>query len=44
MKLSYSTHFLRSYAAASPQVQKAFDKQLLLLLQNLRHPSLRAKR
>ncbi len=44
MKLSYSPHFLRSYAAASSQVQKAFDKQVLLLLQNLRHPSLRAKK
>jgi mRNA-degrading endonuclease RelE of RelBE toxin-antitoxin system len=44
MKLRYSPHFLRSYDAASPQVQRAFDKQVLLLLRNLRHPSLRAKK
>jgi len=44
MKPSYSRHFLRSYAAAPSQVQRAFDKQVLLLLQNLRHPSLRAKK
>jgi len=44
MKLRYSPHFVRSYAAAPGQIQKAFDKQVALLLQNLRHPSLRAKK
>lgn len=44
MKLRYSAHFLRSYNAAPVQVQKALDKQILLLMQNLRHPSLRAKK
>ena len=44
MKLRYSEHFLRSYAAAPLAVQKAFDKQAELLLQNLGHPSLRAKK
>jgi mRNA interferase RelE/StbE len=44
MKLRYSPHFVRSYDAASTQVQKAFDKQVILLLQDFRHPSLRAKK
>jgi mRNA-degrading endonuclease RelE of RelBE toxin-antitoxin system len=44
MKLAYSPHFLRSYRKASPAVQQAFDKQSALLLQNLYHPSLRAKK
>ena len=39
-----STHFERSYAKATKEVQRAFDKQSLLLLQNLHHPSLRAKK
>ena len=44
MKLLYSQHFFRSYEAAPAQIQRAFDKQALLLTQNLRHPSLRAKK
>lgn len=44
MKLRYSPHFVRSYDAASTQVQKAFNKQVILLLQDFRHPSLRAKK
>jgi len=32
-----------SVAKAPQQVQRAFDKQSLLLLQNFHHPSLRAK-
>lgn len=44
MKLRYSEHFLRSYKKAPPQVQKAFHKQAKLLIENLRHPSLRAKK
>lgn len=44
MKLFRSIRFERSYAAAPLQVQRAFDKQSLLLLQNLHHPSLRAKK
>ena len=43
MKLLRTPHFERNYAKASQQVQRAFDKQSLLLLQNLHHPSLRAK-
>ena len=40
MGLRYSKHFLRSYAKAPLSVQKAFDKQAALLLQDLNHPSL----
>ena len=44
MKLIHSIRFERSYAKAPQQVQRAFDKQSLLLLQNLHHPSLRAEK
>lgn len=44
MILSYSKHFLRNYAKAPTAVQEAFDKQSQLLLQNLHHPSLHAKK
>ncbi len=44
MKLAFSPHFLRSYQKAPPAIQRSFDKQSALLLQNLHHPSLRAKK
>jgi plasmid maintenance system killer protein len=44
IKLVRTTHFERNYAKAPQQVQGAFDKQSLLLLQDLYHPSLRAKK
>jgi hypothetical protein len=44
MKLEHTTHFNRSYKKAPLAIQQAFDKQSLLLLENLRHPSLRAKK
>jgi hypothetical protein len=44
MKLLYSSHFVHSYSKAPTAIQQAFDKQSALLLQNLRHPSLRAKK
>jgi len=44
MNLRRSAHFERDYSKAPKQIQAAFDKQSLLLLQNLRHPSLRAKK
>src|ERR1019366_48296 len=43
MKILYSPHFARSYRKAPDAIQQAFDKQLLLLLQNP-HPSLHAKK
>ena len=36
--------FERSYANAPLHVQKLFDRKLALLIQNLRHPSLRPKK
>jgi len=44
MKLDFTPHFLRSYRKAPAVIQRAFDKQSLLLLSDLRHPSLRAKK
>lgn len=44
MKLLFSPRFLKQYRDAPLHVQKAFDKQAKLLAQDLRHPSLRAKK
>jgi len=44
MRLFYTERFRRSYADAPADVQRRCDKQLGLLVQDLRHPSLRAKK
>ncbi len=44
MKLLFSPRFLKQYRDAPLQVRKAFDKQAKLLVQDPRHPSLRAKK
>ena len=44
MRLASTPHFTRSYVKAPLAIQQAFDKQALLLLENLRHPSLHAKK
>jgi mRNA-degrading endonuclease RelE of RelBE toxin-antitoxin system len=44
MQLFYTDRFLRSYEDAPLRVQKQCNKQLSLLVQDLRHPSLRAKK
>jgi mRNA interferase RelE/StbE len=44
MKISRTTHFERDYTKAPKEIRAAFDKQSSLLLQDLRHPSLRAKK
>jgi plasmid maintenance system killer protein len=44
MKIRYSLTAAKAYAAAPPQIQKAFLKQAGFLVQNLSHPSLRAKK
>ena len=44
MKIERSEKFMEQYAAAPANVRAACDKQLALLANNLRHPSLRAKR
>jgi hypothetical protein len=44
MDAHYTERFLASYADASPLIQRAIDRRVALLLGNLRHPSLRAKK
>jgi mRNA-degrading endonuclease RelE of RelBE toxin-antitoxin system len=44
MKVVFSPRFLRSYHKAPRPVQKAFDKQSAFLVEDLHHPSLRAKK
>ena len=44
MRLLFTAHFERAYKKVPKQIQQAFDKQSLLLLQDMRHPSLRAKK
>ena len=44
MRIYRTKLLVKSYANAPPEVQRAFDKQLRLLLDNLQHPSLRAKK
>jgi mRNA-degrading endonuclease RelE of RelBE toxin-antitoxin system len=44
MTVVFSPHFLRSYHQAPRAVQKAFDKQSAFLVEDLHHPSLRAKK
>ena len=44
MKAAFSQRFTRRYKTLSPERKAKFDKQLGLLLSNLRHPSLRAKK
>jgi len=44
MKALKTQRFNRQYVTSPREVQDAFDKQLGYLLQNIRHPSLRAKK
>lgn len=44
MKILLTTRAQRDYAALPIRLQRAVDKQLNFLLQNIRHPSLRAKK
>ena len=44
MKIEYSDAVTAALEDAPPAVRKAFFKQAKLLEQNLRHPSLRAKK
>jgi len=44
MRLFYTERFRRSYEDAPSHIQKRCDKQLALLVQDLGHPSLRAKK
>jgi len=44
MKWKHSSGSRPDYLTAPAQIQKAFDKQVRLLAENLSHPSLRAKK
>jgi len=44
MKIDYLPQALAALEDPAPVVRKAFFKQVQLLAQNLRHPSLRAKK
>lgn len=44
MRLILSERFRRSYDDAPPEIRRAIERRLTLLLENLRHPSLRAKK
>jgi hypothetical protein len=44
MRLLYTDRFRRSYQQAPASVKRAFDRRAMFLLENLRHPSLRAKK
>jgi hypothetical protein len=44
MRLFYTERFRQNYADAPAVIQKRCDKQLAFLVQDIRHPSLRAKK
>jgi hypothetical protein len=44
MRAFYTKRFLEHYAKAPLTIQRATDRRIALLVQNLRHPSLRAKK
>ncbi len=44
MRFRHTKRFFNSYDDAPPRVQRSFDKQAAYLLQDLRHPSLHAKK
>jgi plasmid maintenance system killer protein len=44
MELFYSEQFRKSYRAAPAKVQRALDRRVRFLAEDLRHPSLRAKK
>lgn len=44
MRVAYTDRFRRSYRAAPAEIRSAFDRRADLLIGNLRHPSLRAKK
>ncbi len=44
MNVRYTDHFERQYRALPEQLKAKVDKQICLPAENLRHPSLRAKK
>lgn len=44
MRHIFTSYFVAEYHSISKETQGKFDKQLKYLLQNIRHPSLKAKK
>jgi len=44
MRVHYTERFLCALNSAPPEIVKAFHKQVRLFIENIRHPSLRAKK
>jgi len=44
MKRQLTAAAVKDYTQAPPAVQNGFDKQVKLMVENFRHPSLRAKK
>ena len=44
MKIFYSPHFNRNFNNFSLEIRQKFEKQIDYLLNDIRHPSLRAKK
>ena len=44
MQIRTTRHFDRAYAKASPAIKRALLKQVAFLLDDIQHPSLRAKK
>ena len=44
MQVRTTTHFDRAYAKAPPAIKRALLKQVAFLLDDIQHPSLRAKK
>jgi len=44
MRHRFTAHSAREYDDAPQEIRRAFDRRIKLLLQNIRHPSLRAKK
>lgn len=44
MRIRRAERFLQSYADAPVELQRAVERKIAFLLQNLHHPSLRAKK
>lgn len=44
MKILYSSRFKKDYRSLSPEEKKQFKKKAKLMIENLKHPSLRIKK
>ena len=44
MKIRRTAFFLKDYRSLPPEIQKRIDKQIVLLIENPKHPSLRMKK